>query len=312
MLKKFFHQFFFFTRREKNGVIILSVLIILLLAFRLCMPLFYSSHKTDFSEFDKEVIQFNESLKNEKSDSAQFEEGRKTFSNYPRQSDFPKPDTGKLFYFNPNNLPPEKWKQLGFADWQIRIIKKFESKGGRFRKKEDVKKIYGIRENQYSKLEPYILIPEEKPFSSFEKPTTNYPQKITTAEKIEINVADTMQLQKIPGIGEGYARIIYKHRVKLGGFQNIAQLMEVWGMDTARFNKIKPYITVNPAYIQKININTCDYKTLGFHPYLNLSIGKAIIGYRKEHGKFNELKDLKKVTLIYDDLYNKIVPYLSL
>jgi competence ComEA-like helix-hairpin-helix protein len=67
----------------------------------------------------------------------------------------------QLFEFNPNRLSEEKWKMLGLKDWQIKIIQKYEAAGGSFKQKTDLKKIYGITEEWYQKVEPYIVIPGE-------------------------------------------------------------------------------------------------------------------------------------------------------
>src|SRR5690554_707696 len=48
------------------------------------------------------------------------------------------------FTFDPNGLPTADWERLGLADRQIRMIKNYEAKGGRFRNREDLKKIYAI------------------------------------------------------------------------------------------------------------------------------------------------------------------------
>ena len=65
-----------------------------------------------------------------------------------------------LFKFDPNNLPAEKWQQLGLSEKQVATIKNYEAKGGRFYKKEDVAKIYAITADDYKRLASYIDIPE--------------------------------------------------------------------------------------------------------------------------------------------------------
>ncbi len=81
----------------------------------------------------------------------------KDFSKDSSQTEF----TVQLFEFNPNHLSEEKWKMLGLKDWQIKIIQKYEAAGGFFKQKTDLKKIYGITEEWYQKVEPYIVIPGE-------------------------------------------------------------------------------------------------------------------------------------------------------
>ena len=66
---------------------------------------------------------------------------------------------GQLFYFDPNVLPFEGWKKLGIREKTIGTIQNYLHKGGHFSKPEDLKKIYGIRADEYKRLEPYIRIP---------------------------------------------------------------------------------------------------------------------------------------------------------
>ena len=48
----------------------------------------------------------------------------------------------ELFTFNPNTLETEGWRKLGLSERQAKTIMNYRSKGGRFYKKEDLKKIY--------------------------------------------------------------------------------------------------------------------------------------------------------------------------
>src|SRR5699024_5919816 len=67
----------------------------------------------------------------------------------------------ELFSFDPNNLPIEKWKALGFSEKQAQTIKNYEMKGGRFRTKADVAKLYVVSDEDFTRLAPYITLPEK-------------------------------------------------------------------------------------------------------------------------------------------------------
>ena len=60
--------------------------------------------------------------------------------------------------FDPNELPADEWKKLGLEDRQIKVIMNYLNKGGRFRVKQDLAKMYSISEQEYRILEPYIAI----------------------------------------------------------------------------------------------------------------------------------------------------------
>jgi DNA uptake protein ComE-like DNA-binding protein len=129
--------------------------------------------------------------------------------------------------------------------------------------------------------------------------------------KVDLNSADTNELQKIPGIGPALARRIYKQRIKLGGFYEMEQLNEVYGVDSTRYAKCTPYFVIDRAKIIKININTAEVKELVKHPYLDLYMAKSIVVNRNKIGKYTSVEQIKKATLIYDELYKKLVPYLT-
>ncbi|MBL4652981.1 MAG: helix-hairpin-helix domain-containing protein [Flavobacteriales bacterium] len=218
-----------------------------------------------------------------------------------------------LFQFNPNNLPEEKWKMLGLKDWQIKIIYNYESKGGQFRTKEDVGKIYGIKPELYEKWKPYIIINkrigEKEEIMYSDKTNEDKEQNI---QKIEINVADSLLLVSIYGIGPVYAKRILTYRYRLGGFRDLQQLKEVYGITGENYPKIVERLRVDTAEVIKININTAIWKILVRHPYIDKNVANGIINYRKQHGHYNTVADIKRSDLVNEELYRKIAPYLKI
>jgi competence protein ComEA len=61
---------------------------------------------------------------------------------------------------------------------------------------------------------------------------------------ININTADSAELQKIPGIGESRALSIISYRQENGNFSSIEDIMKVSGIKNALFEKMKDYIKV--------------------------------------------------------------------
>ena len=135
-----------------------------------------------------------------------------------------------------------------------------------------------------------------------------YPKEIYT---IELNSADTFELQRLRGIGSSFARRIIKYRERLGGFINKSQLLEVWGMDTSRYNAIAEHLSVNPDSIHKIDLNKVTFKELLSHPYFPFEFTKAIMLYRKEHKRFVQPEELKNIKIIPDSAYRKMRNYVK-
>lgn len=295
-MKRFIRDYLTFNKRERNGVFILLAIIILSMVYLSVSDLFIKTETVDFTKFDKEVEVLQGSVALEKKNS-KLENSAAIMEESSKQ---------KIEYFNfdPNNLPDEDWKRLGLSDKQIHTIKNYESKGGKFKTKEDVKKMYCISEKTYLSLEPYIQIPEKEKLASGSRQLANI-----FLSAIELNSADSIQLISLKGIGGFYAKTIIKYRNSLGGFVSKEQLMEVWKFDQEKFDLIKDQVSVNVSDIKKININTCTAAELK-HPYLKWNTVNAIINYRDKHGKYKTTEEIKKTDLVNDETYLKIAPYL--
>jgi competence protein ComEA len=126
---------------------------------------------------------------------------------------------------------------------------------------------------------------------------------------IELNSADTFELQQLRGIGPSFAKRIVRYRDRLGGYSDKSQILEVFGMDSTKYNGIKEYLTVNPDSIRKINLNAVTFKELLSHPYFPFEVTKNIMIYRKEHKKLKNTEELLLIKNISDSIYHKIEPY---
>ncbi len=141
---------------------------------------------------------------------------------------------------------------------------------------------------------------------------TAYPhqEKLKTGETIEINSSDTTDLKKIPGIGSAFSNRIVKYRNLLGGYNNLNQLKEVWGMDDDLFNKMIPYLKVVPN-TKKIKINTASFEELNKHPYIKYKRAKIIIDIRERKGKIESMDRLSLLEEFTDTDTRRLTPYLS-
>lgn len=236
-----------------------------------------------------------------------------------RAVSYPGNSKGELFYFDPNTLSREGWLRLGLREKTVSTIQNYLSKGGQFKKPEDLQKIYGLFPDEYERIAPYIRISTDeatsKPGNLYEDGSAESKSVKTYTPRysvVDINLADTTALIALPGIGSKLAVRIINFRDKLGGFYSVSQVAETFGLPDSTFQKVKQNLKLGTSSIRKININTATVDELKAHPYLRWAIANPIVAYRKEHGPFLKIDDIKKVMIVTDEVYNKIIPYLTI
>jgi len=219
------------------------------------------------------------------------------------------------FPFDPNTATFGELMKLGLNKKVANNIINYREKGGQFRQKEDLQKIYSLQTEDYTRLEPYINI---APVEAVEKTDTEpiaqlvkNPKPRPAPVNININTATPEDWQRLYGIGPAYSKRIVKYRNALGGFHAVNQVSEVYGLADSTFQSIRPQLELDPTPIQQINLNTATQDDLKKHPYLDWKKSKTIIAYRDNHGVFSTVDDLQKVRVISSDLFEKLKPYLT-
>ena len=272
------------TKTEWNGLVILVVLIVAVLLWPHLYRRFHQPQKVNFNKLNLAV--------------AELKRAGVTGDIAEEENDSTRKSTAQLFKFNPNNLPVASWKKLGLSDRQIKGIKNYEAKGGRFYTKADVKKMYTLSAEDYTHLEPYISLPTENTRET--KPLII----------VELNTADSAMLTKLKGIGPAFARRIVQYRKRLGGFHSKQQLKEVFGIDDMHYRDIQGQFTLNARKLKKININKAEYDDLKNFPYLSYKQMNAIVQYRKQHGDYEAFDELSNVAILDEAVLGKIKPYI--
>lgn len=309
-----FNDFFSFSRKDLRGIYVLLVILTLLLLFRIFTPFYFTNPEPDFTEFDRMVLALEkaERVIREK-EIADAKAAVPAFNRPDREIAEIKLNP---FPFDPNQMNEESWLKLGLNMRQIRNIQNFTKSGGSFRKPEDFKRIYSISNEEYSILEPFIVIAESvknsekneykksayKPFDSLAPPARS-------SIIVNINTADSVELIKVRGIGPVFARRILKYRELLGGFHSPGQLLEVYGLDSARYEMIVSSFVFDQSAMRMIDVNTAEVKDLTAHPYIDFYLAKSIVDQRVKKGAYQSDAELFTIPLMHDALYQKVVPY---
>ncbi len=307
----FFKDYFQYSRAERNGVIALLLLCFLVFLLPQIYPWFHKEKAVDFEEWDRLTAAWQAD----------------TISNAPtlRQA------ADSLFYFDPNTISPNDLRRLGLSKKVANTIENYRSKGGRFFKKEDLKKIYGLPDTTYHRLEGYILFeaanspPPQVEQSSFSPPIEYFPFNPNTA-----SIADLKRL----GLGERVVRTLDKFRSKGGRFYKKESLSKIYGLSKRDYERLLPWIrlddeepdhtgsqqvalkarpeSVSSRPAAPIDINAADVETWqslrGIGPYF----AQRIVKFRDALGGFYELQQVADTYQLPDSTYQAIRPFLKL
>ena len=195
--------------------------------------------------------------------------------------------------FDPNQYQKNDWIKLGLSEKQVAVVLKFTEKG--LYSNDDLEKIIVI---------PYTLF-------NIIKDSTYYPiaptkkqefteKKLLVTHEIELNIntASEKDLLGIKGLGPYFAKAILKYKAELGGFVRKSQLMEIFKMSNESYDKIAPYLTINPSDVRTININEATVEELNAHPYLNWGQANSIVKMRMQKVGFKDINEIKQSHLI--------------
>lgn len=221
-------------------------------------------------------------------------------------------ENSELFVFDPNLATVADWLRLGLSEKTAATIDRYRKKGGRFYKKEDLQRIWGLPKGFYDRVKDFIDIPprEEKKYPVYEK--TEYVRSERSPKIIQVNNADSVAFEALPGIGPKLSARIVGFREKLGGFYTVDQIGETYGLPDSTFQEIRPFLTIDASAIRTININTATKDELRSHPYIKWNLANAIVAYRTQHGNFQSVEDLKKIAVIDEKTYEKVTRYLRI
>ena len=211
-----------------------------------------------------------------------------------------------LFLFDPNQADETVLTMLGLSQKTAQTIIRYREKGGKFRKKEDLAKIYSLPESEYRRLEPFIDIPAP----DLKEKKSYTPSKPKVQTPVDVNRAGIEEWQTLRGVGPGYAGRILKFREKLGGFSSVDQIGETYGLPDSVFQQIKPFLVLSPIF-RPLPINAASEEDLAAHPYLSKKQAHVILLFRENHQGFKSLEDLKPIRVLPDSTLQKLAPYLN-
>ncbi|MCC7466186.1 MAG: helix-hairpin-helix domain-containing protein, partial [Saprospiraceae bacterium] len=162
------------------------------------------------------------------------------------------PAPADLVAFDPNTVSEAELFRLGLPSASVKSILNYRVKGGKFRKPEDLKKMYALSAEDFDRIIPFAQFPLDESFVALPKMT----KEVVAPVAMDINMAGEEQLKTLPGIGAVRAKQLVQYREKLGGFQSLEQVAEMRSLPDSVFQQIRPWLRVGIAGVRKINLNT--------------------------------------------------------
>ena len=233
----------------------------------------------------------------------------------------------RMQMFDPNTADSSTLVHVGLKKWQASNMLKYRAKGGRYRRAEDMKKIYGMTDSMYMALLPYIqidtvavdhyrdsLMQRERDSVKVDSMPRYVSQKRDTI--LNLRTADTTELKMIRGIGSYRARQIVRYREQLGGFAHVDQLCEIKALqplltDSIQADSLLAHFWLDSVIINPLRVNSAGVEKLQRHPYLSFEQAKAIYELRRKKIHLDSITQLKKVDCFTEQELKRLTPYLS-
>ncbi|MFA8436948.1 MAG: helix-hairpin-helix domain-containing protein [Marinifilaceae bacterium] len=217
----------------------------------------------------------------------------------------------RRFMFDPNRVDSAAMVRLGFTGRQIGNLIRYRRKGGRFKSKEDLKKLYTIDENDYLKWEEWIRL-ESSPAKTIR--TRTRPKEIYLFA-FDPNTLSPEGWDSL-GVSPGVVRRIQNYLKKGGRFRKNTDLKKIYGLDRQCYERLLPFVSVRSAAVVKsekkiyLGLNGADSLDLirlkGIGPVLS----GRILKYRRMLGGFNCREQLSEVYGVKDSLLQSLLPHL--
>ncbi|MGB1364061.1 MAG: ComEA family DNA-binding protein [Flavobacteriales bacterium] len=140
-----------------------------------------------------------------------------------------------------------------------------------------------------------------------EIPETGRPESRVT---LELNMAAAEDLRSLPGVGPVLSQRIVRFRDVLGGFHNIDDLYEVYGLDSSVVDGAKAYVTVDATLVRSFCLDTVSFRSMLKHPRFDVETTKKLM--RARGRGVHTLDVILERSRLDSAVLRKVQPYLTM
>jgi DNA uptake protein ComE-like DNA-binding protein len=235
------------------------------------------------------------------------------------------PAADSLFAFDPNTATENDWRRLGLSERQARGVLSYIAHGGQFEHRQDLARLRSLHPDQVARLLPFVQLPDRPEGGGAARAERRWPRDSTRIwtrterparpERValELNGCDSAALVALPGVGPSFARGILRYRDQLGGYHSLDQLAEVYVLKDKpeALAQLRTLLRVDTALVRRVPMNSGTVEELAAHPYLRWKLAKTLVAYRRQHGPFRTVDDLRGCALVDEGTLRTFAPYFS-
>lgn len=126
---------------------------------------------------------------------------------------------------------------------------------------------------------------------------------------VDLNRADSLTLQRVPGIGPTFARRIVKYRELLGGFREVGQLREVYGITPERYAALSPWFRADTSLLVRRDLNQLSFKEMLRHPYIDFDQARALTNLIRRKGRISGWDEVRLLDEFPETAIQKLDAY---
>ncbi len=315
-----FKDYFYYTKNERLAVLFLCTCIVLFVSVRLTQYLTVAPPPTSMPQWDNELLAFE-------AHQSQFPEPQR----YPKKSSYQRyaaAHTGNSFGgntrsvqaklrpqpFDPNTVSAEKLAAMNVPERSIKSIINYRNKGGKFKYKEDLARIYTLESNHYDTLKDYLQLPE--------KAAAPVAQALPAAFDFDPNTCSRETFAAL-GLSPRTIKSIINYRSKGGSFRQAEDFKKIYSLPDSLYQHLAAHIQLveqpqnrtpytRPKRVYRaIDINTASSEDFEQFRGIGATYARRLLEWRDKLGGFVDVTQVGELYQLPDSTFQQMLPHLT-